>query len=724
MNYRPHKYRRWVRVLSSVLIFSMLIMVEGFEALGQEGDAEWQLAHPDVGPGMRVRHAMAYDSARDVTVLFGSLPESEVADTWEWNGSAWELVSTGGPEARSWHAMAYDSRRGVTVLFGGHHDLGDPLGGTWEWNGSTWKLVSDSGPEPLMGHQMVYDSARGVIVMFGGYYAKSGTWEWDGATWALVSETGPAGRFDHGMAYDSVRERTVLFGGKDYPDHHGDTWEWDGTSWELMADSGPSPRYHHAMAFDSKRGVTVMHGGVDEIDTWEWDGTSWNLVDENGFGFGDVYMHDMAYDEARGVTVLFGGERTREVVWDWDGETWTPTEEVTPTLREGTAMAYDEQHNRTIMFGGLGNRGLRRGDTWAWDGVTWTRVSTTGPRSRYDHAMVYNSRRDVMVLFGGYDGAWRNDTWEWDGEDWTQVADGGPSVRRRHTMAYDSVRGVVVLHGGAGTGWSYLKDTWEWDGEQWTQVATGGPRARREHAMVFDEVHGRTILFGGTYPNNEGDDLFLDDTWAWNGSYWMRVGLDGPPARAGHSMTYDDERGKLILFGGTGDYRHREHFDDTWSLSQSGWELIDESGPGERSGHSMAYDSARRSIVLFGGFMGESGFAPDTWEFQTPGIHLDAFTSCPQKGPARIQWSGATPDGKVAILYALDTGSFTIPGGYPCAGTQLDLPPKKIKATWLGNAGAYGRDAIDLTIPGLACGGVLQLIDAGTCATSNVAVIE
>ena len=70
------------------------------------------------------------------------------------------------------HAMAYDSARGVTVLFDGdsydgiYHLSGD----SWEWNETTgiWTQRSSTGPSPRLGHAMAYDSARYVTVFFGG----------------------------------------------------------------------------------------------------------------------------------------------------------------------------------------------------------------------------------------------------------------------------------------------------------------------------------------------------------------------------------------------------------------------------------------------------------------------------------------------------------------------------------------------------------------------------
>ena len=56
------------------------------------GLAQPVLAAPQFvqGPGARFAHAMAYDSQREVVVLFGGAPTPGTAldDTWEWNGEA------------------------------------------------------------------------------------------------------------------------------------------------------------------------------------------------------------------------------------------------------------------------------------------------------------------------------------------------------------------------------------------------------------------------------------------------------------------------------------------------------------------------------------------------------------------------------------------------------------------------------------------------------------
>src|SRR5262245_16352594 len=98
--------------------------------------ADLQWVPRDVpGPSPRSEFGFAYDSGRQVAVLFGGSSDLTFAavnsETWEWNGTEWTLRSTTGPSARCDNAFAYDSARQRVVSFGGFN--GFYLSDTWEW---------------------------------------------------------------------------------------------------------------------------------------------------------------------------------------------------------------------------------------------------------------------------------------------------------------------------------------------------------------------------------------------------------------------------------------------------------------------------------------------------------------------------------------------------------------------------------------------------------------
>src|SRR5437762_7486543 len=88
---------------------------------------------PVSGPSPRYLHAMAYDPARAVTVLFGG--DTAAGDTWAWNRAAWAQRSAGGPSSPYAHAMAYSAARAATVLFGASATRTCYHGEASEWSG-------------------------------------------------------------------------------------------------------------------------------------------------------------------------------------------------------------------------------------------------------------------------------------------------------------------------------------------------------------------------------------------------------------------------------------------------------------------------------------------------------------------------------------------------------------------------------------------------------------
>lgn len=93
---------------------------------------------------VNVGFRLAYDTRRDITVLFGGEQTDDRNDTWEYDGEKWyQATPQESPPARLNHAMVYDEDRQVVVLFGGvdfsdFEPGGDLLNDTWEYDGITW----------------------------------------------------------------------------------------------------------------------------------------------------------------------------------------------------------------------------------------------------------------------------------------------------------------------------------------------------------------------------------------------------------------------------------------------------------------------------------------------------------------------------------------------------------------------------------------------------------
>jgi len=272
---------------------------------------------------------MVYDAGWNSVVLFGGLTDSlgNASDqTWAWDGELlrWSNATPAvSPSARYGHAMAYDAARGVVVLFGGRTSPNTPdseLNDTWIYDGGTWIQLFPAGdvPQRRSGHVMIYDTLRQETVLFGGRIGDTfldDTWVWDGMSWTqLTPATSPSPREYAAMAYNEDCMKAVLFGGRaDTP--LGDTWTWNGTDWVDITGSywGLPPTYGSAMAYDSQRGGILLHGGYVDVDImtdamWFAPGCApdpWRP--DVGWELGERVHAAMAFDGASGYTLLFGG---------------------------------------------------------------------------------------------------------------------------------------------------------------------------------------------------------------------------------------------------------------------------------------------------------------------------------------------------------------------------------------------------------------------------------
>jgi hypothetical protein len=291
--------------------------------------------------------------------------------------------------------------------------------------------------------------------------------------------------------------------------------------------------------------------------------------------------HDMVFHEGLGQMVLVNGgpEQGKAPgepleLWRWTGAVWEllSADPAGPAWRNFAAIAYDAGRGVLVLYGGLQPTGRGLDETWEWDGADWTRHDAAGPGPREGPGLAYDAARGRVVLFGGAQGdEVLGDTWEWGGAAWTQVSDEGPSPRFPGGFVYDAARGVTLLVGGhrvTPARFDTYGDTWAWDGAAWTQLTDDGPTPRDGARAVFDTLRERVLLFGGIQV--EPGVRFLDDTWAWDGEAWSRVGGAAPPGRGHHAMGYDSLRDEVLVFGGSdgpGPSLRR----DTWVFDGAGW---------------------------------------------------------------------------------------------------------------------------------------------------------
>src|SRR5262249_27055849 len=157
-----------------------------------------------------------------------------------------------------------------------------------------------------------------------------------------------------------------------------------------------------------------------------------------------------------------------------------------------------------------------------------------------------------VLAFGGNDDFTAPDsTWAWDGTDWAERTNSNAPNRFGMAAAFDPrYPGNVVLFGGwlSFRGDNYFNDTQFWDGAKWNVRTALAPTPRAGGSMMFDSTLQSLVLFGG---QTFGVNKFLNDTWRWSGTNWVRMGTrHSPPPAAYSALVYDTTNRAGVLFDG------------------------------------------------------------------------------------------------------------------------------------------------------------------------------
>jgi hypothetical protein len=125
---------------------------------------EWQSLEFPILPPPRIGSSLTLNPINKIALLFGghNSSQGELNDLWITDGFGWmQFFTPHSPGERSGAGMAYDEARQVTVLFGGSGNQ-TLLGDTWLFNGVDWiQQHPKTSPSPRSAFSMAYDPDRG-----------------------------------------------------------------------------------------------------------------------------------------------------------------------------------------------------------------------------------------------------------------------------------------------------------------------------------------------------------------------------------------------------------------------------------------------------------------------------------------------------------------------------------------------------------------------------------
>ncbi len=232
----------------------------------------------------------------------------------------------------------------------------------------------------------------------------------------------------------------------------------------------------------------------------------------------------------------------------------------------------------------------------------------------------------------------------------------------------------------------------------WISSLSRLPSVRSQVAMDFDVARGEVVLFGGRGQTG----LPTGDTWTYNAAngWARRFPSVSPSGREGPAMVYDSARRQMVLFGG---FAQTAYLGDTWLWNGATWATPSSSPgttPSGREGHAMVYDASRSLVMLFGGADASNPNLADTWTWDG--------------GAWTAQTAGTPPPARFLHAMAYDAArSETILFG----GISQTLNTK-LNDTWVWRGPATGWSMLSPAAPPGKRGGHAMVYDAAASAVT------
>ena len=163
------------------------------------------------------------------------------------------------------------------------------------------------------------------------------------------------------------------------------------------------------------------------------------------------------------------------------------------------------------------------------------------------------------------------------------------------------------------------------------------PDRRAHHSIVYHGGLKAVIVTGGSSPVDGGQSFKLyNDLWSYSASGWKQIGKAGEE-RSGVSLAYDTKRRKLFAYGG---FLNGSSLGDLRVLNGSTWTTLSDVPEMKAAEGVMVYDSGRDRLIAFGGSAGRGLVNGSTWEWD---------------GKAWKKFGGPGPEGRQGFAMVYDS---------------------------------------------------------------------
>jgi hypothetical protein len=405
------------------------------------------------GPYSNTLSAVVAISATDVwAVGISSNGGGNLTLTEHWNGTQWSVVSSPSPNSNATLngavAVSTSDVWAVGFTFGSGNGFSGGSQQTLieQWNGSAWNVVSSPSPGSSSNLLNGVAAVSASDVWAVGFQQNSGgvqqtlIEQWNGSSWSVISSPSPSS-FSNTLTNVAAVSASGVWavGSQDNSGYLPQTLieQWNGSSWSVV--SSPNVGSYNnqlwgVVAFSPNLawtvGFTVEPNGPPQTLVERWNGTKWSVfVSPNKIGAGS--LSGVAAISASDIWAV-GSDASGALTEHWNGTQWSVA--TSPNAVSGSFL-YGISAASANNVWAVGTYGQTFGIYYTliehWNGKTWSIVTSPSPGS------VGSMLNGVVDLSGS--NAWavgsssKNNfssktlTEQWNGSAWSVVT--SPNVR-------------------------------------------------------------------------------------------------------------------------------------------------------------------------------------------------------------------------------------------------------------------------------------------------------
>jgi erythromycin esterase-like protein len=495
------------------------------------------------GPYSNTLSAVVAISASDVwAVGISSNGGGNLTLIEHWNGSTWSVVSSPSPNSNATLngavAISTNNVWAVGYTFGSGFSGGSQQTLIEQWNGSAWNVVSS--PSPGSSNNLLNGvaavSASDVWAV--GFQQNSGgvqqtlIEQWNGSSWSVISSPSPSS-FSNTLTNIAAVSASGVWavGSQDNSGYLPQTLieQWNGSSWSVV--SSPNVGSYNnqlwgVVAFSPNLawtvGFTVEPNGPPQTLVERWNGTKWSVfVSPNKIGAGS--LSGVAAISASDIWAV-GSDASGALTEHWNGTKWSfvssPGQGTTHILSGVAALSSSnvwsvgEYVTSSNNFDTLTER---------WNGTKWSIVSSPNSASQFNDLLGVAAVSANNVWAVGNSGAGQQTLIEhWNGSAWSIVPSPSPGVNGNSLNAVVAVSANDVWAVGYQYNSSYIQQTLieQWNGSAWSVVSSPSPGPSINDLMGITALSATNVLAVGYHDGNNTVQTLIEQ---WNGTQWSVV---------------------------------------------------------------------------------------------------------------------------------------------------------------------------------------------------------